>query len=399
MPPTALRSATNARPARSGRPQRIIVGRPLLLAIMTLAAACVTACSFSAGPIRITATPAATAPPAPTADPLIMAAARLAPDAIGPLTYPAGVNPLTGLPVDNPEALNRRPLAVKISNAPDSVRPQAGIGLADLVFEHIVEGGLTRFTAIFWTHTPPRIGSIRSARLIDLQIPEMYGALFTYSGANAIIQQRITEQPFAARAFEGVRTGPPLYFRDEGIEMPHNLFIVPAEVWARARESGLNDPPDRPGMLFENAPPASDEPANRITIDYGPDWIEWRYDTNRGIYWRWVDGDGHYDALTDRQVSAANGVVLYVPHEDDPDIVAGQWNGEEYYRTDIALNGSGPAVICRDGQRIEGVWRRLREDGVLTLWTAAEDGALIALKPGNTWFEIVPVDFSHAWAE
>src|SRR5207237_8366910 len=97
--------------------------------------------------------------------------------AVGPFNFPAGVNPLTGLPVDDPAVLQRRPLAVKISNAPVLVRPQAGIGDADLVFEHLTEGRLTRFTAVFWTHTPPRVGSIRSARLIDLEIATIYTAI------------------------------------------------------------------------------------------------------------------------------------------------------------------------------------------------------------------------------
>src|SRR5271154_27738 len=60
-------------------------------------------------------------------------------DALGPFNFPAGVNPLTGLKVDDPAVLTRRPLAVKISNAPALVRPQAGISQADLVFEHITE--------------------------------------------------------------------------------------------------------------------------------------------------------------------------------------------------------------------------------------------------------------------
>ena len=68
------------------------------------------------------------------------------PAAIGPDHFAAGINPLTGQPVADPASLNRRPLLVKISNAPPLVRPQAGIGAADLVFEHYAEGGLTRFS-------------------------------------------------------------------------------------------------------------------------------------------------------------------------------------------------------------------------------------------------------------
>lgn len=386
---------------RTSGTHRIWRSLALLLGALVTAIA-VSACDTDHEPIRITATPESglpTVPPTATGDPLIAAAVRVPPGAIGPLTYPAGVNPLTGLPFDDPDAIRRPPLAVKISNAPDLVRPQAGIAQADLVFEHYVEGSLTRFTAFFWTHMPPRVGSIRSARLIDLELPAMYDALFAYSGANAAIQQRITEQPFAARAFEGVSTGAPLYFRDDGIEMPHNMFIVPAEVWARAERNGVNAAPDIRGMLFDAAPPTSEQPAATLTVNYGPDLVEWTYDAQQGVYRRTVDGEPHRDANTGAQVTAANVVVLYVTHSDDTDIVAGTWNGEPYYHTAIELWDQGIAMLCRDGQRIQGVWMRPGADDALTFWTDDSLTEMLALKPGNTWFQIVPADFTRARVE
>lgn len=340
--------------------------------------------------------------PSPTPDLLATAAVNAPPDAIGPLDYPPGINPLTGQPVAEPGALDRPPLLVKISNAPDVVRPQAGIGQADIVFEHYVEGSLTRFSALFWSQTPPRVGSVRSARLIDLQLPQMYGALFAYSGANATIQQRITESTFAPRAYEGVSVGEPLYYRDPGIEMPHNLFIVPGDVWARAAQDGLDAPPALPGMVFRNTPPESGTAAKRVTVDYGPDLVEWAYDDASGTYQRTVNGDPHRDANTDAQISAANVIVLYAPHPDDPDIVAGEWAGEVYYHFAIPLMAGGPAVICRDGQRVQGVWKRVIHadgSGVLTFWQDDDSGTPVALKPGNTWIEVVPSDFGPAWVD
>ncbi|MFN2276422.1 MAG: DUF3048 domain-containing protein, partial [Candidatus Promineifilaceae bacterium] len=86
-------------------------------------------------------------------------------------------NPLTGELVSDPANLQRRPLAVKLSNAPAVyTRPQSGLNDADLVFEHTTEGNLTRFTAIIYGKTPPRLGPVRSARLIDIELPAMYDA-------------------------------------------------------------------------------------------------------------------------------------------------------------------------------------------------------------------------------
>ncbi|MCD4685847.1 MAG: DUF3048 domain-containing protein, partial [Anaerolineae bacterium] len=337
-------------------------------------------------PRRVTATPL-------TPDAIIQTtrppATRLPAPTIAP-----GMNPLTGLPVAEPGALDRRPLAIKISNAPDTVRPQAGIAEADLVFEHLVEGGLTRFTAVFWTHTPPRVGSIRSARLIDLDIPVMTGALFAYSGASNEIRDLIAASPFAPRAYEGVTTGEPLYFRDPGVEAPHNLFVVPAQVWERAAADGWGTAPDVRGFVFDTAVPDGAQIAVQVQIDYGPDNIQWTYDAVRDVYQRAVDGVPHHDANTGVQVTAANVVIVYAHHADDPNIIESQWQGVTYYSTRIDLLGSGPATVCRVGRCTDGFWRRDRVTDMLSFWTDEATTEALAFTPGNTWFQIVPLDFA-----
>ncbi len=354
--------------------------RLALLAAVVLAA--LSGCRPS-GPVIITATPPS--PPEPV----------LPPDAVGPFDFPPGTNPLTGLPVDDPAVLQRRPLAVKISNAPDSVRPQAGIGAADLVFEHYVEGHLTRFTAIFWTATPPRVGSIRSARLIDLELPVMYRALFAYSGASDPIRARIAAAAFAPRAYEGVTTGEPLYFRDPAIDAPHNLFAVPAMIWARAAADGVNDPPGTiGGLTFAATPPADGPPAVQVTIDYGPDVVRWTYDSATGRYRRFDDGEPHRDANTGDQVTAANVVLIYAVHQEDESIVESEWQGVRYFSTEIQLWTSGPAVAIRDGRASGGYWARAKTGDALSLWADSTQTQPLILKPGNTWFEVVPLNFA-----
>lgn len=365
-------------------------------AALTLGALAIAACDVLPGdaPITITATPG-------PAD-LQTAAARagwiaLPADAIGPYDFPPGTNPLTGLPVVDTATLGRRPLAVKISNAPDSVRPQAGIGQADLVFEHYVEADLTRFTAIFLAQTPPRVGSVRSARLIDLDLPRMYGALLAYSGASEPIRARLAAATFAARIYEGVAVGEPLYYRDETIEAPHNLFVIPAQVWARAQQEGQGGPAEHlSGLVFSGTPPptAQTAPAARVTIDYGPDRVVWTYSTAGLLYARAVDGVPHRDANTDQQVRAANVVLIYARHADDTSIVESQWQGVTYYSTAIELLGQGRAIVCRDGRRLEGFWRRTGPDEPLSFSFDAAGMAPIALRPGTTWFQVVPASFT-----
>lgn len=331
-----------------------------------------------------------TATPAPTAT------ATIIPGVIGPFHFPAGYNPLTGLPVDNPAVLQRCPLAVKISNAPDLVRPQAGIGEADLVFEHYVEGQLTRFTALFWTATPPRVGSVRSARLIDLEIPAMYGALFAYSGASEPIRQRIAALPWAPYAFEGVTVGSPLYYRDPDIEAPHNLFLIPAVMWDRATQDGVNTPrKNLGGIAFLADPPENGHTARQVTLGYGRDMVSWQYDAGSGRYLRRINGQPHRDANTGAQVSAANVVLIYAHHQEDLSIVESEWQGHKDYSIEIQIWTLGPAKIMRDGRMIEGYWMRWEEETMLSFWADEAATQMLYLKPGNTWFQVVPLDFAE----
>ncbi len=124
-------------------------------------------------------TPTATAMPLPTALPTVTPLPT--PDS-QVSTFPPDVNPLTGERVTDPQALNRRPLAIKVSNYPPEVRPQRGLSQADLVFEHLLEG-VTRLTAVFYSQMPELVGSVRSARYLDIEIVQMYKSFFAYSGS------------------------------------------------------------------------------------------------------------------------------------------------------------------------------------------------------------------------
>lgn len=307
--------------------------------------------------------------------------------ALGP-TFPANVNPLTGLVIADPTILARRPLAVKISNAPPLVRPQAGIGAADLVFEHITEGEQTRFTALFWTQIPPRVGSIRSARLLDLEINVMYHSLFAFSGASNGVREKIFSSAFADRAFEGVTVGAPSFYRDDAGEPPHNLFADPAELLSRSQTAEV-DRLDQPitGLRFSPTPQPLGQRVGKIRVDYGPTVAEWRYDPTSARYARWSDDIPHLDANTGAQLTAANVIILRAWHQEDVTIVESEWQGVKSYSIEIQLWTLGPAIVCRDGQCVTGVWNRWDKADAITFWTEP-DQQPIYLKPGNTWMQV-----------
>ena len=152
-------------------------------------------------PMPPTVAPAPTITPTPEPEATAVPAGVLL---IEPEDFGDDRNPFTGELVSDLDNLQRRPIAVKMSNAPPSfVRPQSGLNDADLIFEHITEGHITRLTLIFYGNTPPDVGPIRSGRLIDVEIPAMYDAAFVFSGASTGVNQRLNRSDFANRILRG----------------------------------------------------------------------------------------------------------------------------------------------------------------------------------------------------
>lgn len=301
---------------------------------------------------------------------------------------PPNINPLTGLPAD-PAALQRRPIIAKISNAPSLVRPQAGIGSADVVYEHYVEGGLTRLSAVFYGELPERVGSIRSGRLIDLELVPMYGGLFAYSGASTGVEALLQASGFYPRAYMGVAYDAPYYWRDETIDAPHNMFMNARALSTLATQQSINDRPDLRGLTFDaNPPPSASGRALYADVRYRAARAEWYYDPLERVYRRFSDGLVHTDANTGAGITADNVIILYAVHRET-DIVESVWQGENLYSIEIALNGQGDAIVLRDGQQYRARWARPAAGNLLRYLTP--DGLPLALKPGRTWVQVLPL--------
>jgi hypothetical protein len=344
-----------------------------------------------------TAPPATSSPPpAPigTATPTVETVVQFGPD-----NFPPDVNPLTGLRVSDVSVLERRPLAIKVSQFPRRVRPQSGLSLADVVFEHYAEAGVTRMTAIFLGHDAEKVGSIRSARLIDTVLGEAYRAMLVTSGSSQGTLDRLYRTNFANRIIAeatGYDECPPLCREGSATESTDNLFAGTADVWAIATQLGLNERQDLHGMAFFPTPPSDGQPAATLHIDFQLNYniVEWRYDAAAGLYARWVDTDvagelaPHTDALDNAQLTAANVAVLYVHHQ--PTDLVEDFGAEGHCGYEIQLWGSGPAKVFRDGQMFAATWVRFAQSDLIGL--VGPGNVVFALKPGNTWFEVIDLD-------
>lgn len=365
---------------------------------------------------KLPALPTNTHTPAPSATPVPSATPTAEPPTSTPTETPTEVPtlavgvyptlspdqcPLTGLQVSDLALLDRRPLAIKVQNAAIS-RPQYGLPQADIVYEHLSEAGITRFTAIYLCQEVDKIGSTRSARFIDLEIPAMYKSLMAFSGTSAGLYPLFLNADFYDRQFcYGWGLHSEGFYRDQalrqaGIPIEHTLFADPKKIWGIAGELGINQAQELRGMDFAPEAPEGGQPATQIDIPYpSRDMVvEWRYDSASESYLRWQAGVPHLDAASGEQISATNVVVVYATHVDT-DIFEDEPR-RNHPSVQIQLWGSGPAVVFRDGQAFEGLWARPKRESMLVFRDSA--GQIpIPLKPGNTWIELVPLP-GHRWS-
>ncbi len=341
-------------------------------------------------PPTSTATPTEVPPsPTPTAIP---PTATPAPKAVGPDNFPPGVDPLTGLPVSDPALLERRPMAVKISNDPRAMRPQWGLNEADIVYEYYAELGRTRFIGVFYGQDGEQVGPIRSARLFDAHIVRMYKAALAFVSADFRVLDYLFSAEFADRLVSEYPAGCPPMCRVDPQGWNHVLTNT-SDLSKYLTEQGIdNSRQNLGGMYFDPAPPPGGQQADRINVRYSMSFYgQWDYDPASGRYIRSQDtaeaqtpADEQYAVLTDRvdgqPVQADNVVVLFVPHE--------YWFKQGRTEIfDIQLNGFGKAYVFRDGQVYEVSWGRNAAGQVLSLFYP--DGSRFPLKPGRTFYQVV----------
>lgn len=311
------------------------------------------------------------------------------PQIIGPETYPDGINPLTGLPAD-PDLLNRRPILIKVSDYPPVVRPQSGLNQADIVWEHLLSGGVTRFSAIYLGQDAPHVGPIRSARLVDFELTRIYRSLFVYSGmAEGTINVLRTDGLVSSRAIGGSGPCPALCrFPKDGLALEHTLYGDTTALYeeAAARSRDLTPEPVY-GMAFSEQPPAGGVPLDGLWVQYRETEIEWAYDDESGRWLRSQDGEAHMDVATGTQINAANVLVIEDDHIEQPFVSANYW-GPGDFAFSVNFIGSGRIVLLRDGRYYEGQWRRETRDDPLTYYDL--EGNILPFKPGNTFVNLVP---------
>lgn len=326
-----------------------------------------------------TATSEALATTTPTPEPTV--------GPVGPSNFPEGVNPLTGERVDDPTLLNRRPVFVKVANYPASGRPHAGLSAADLVFEYYIGEGTNRFMAVYYGQDSEKIGPVRSGRLIDPQLVQMYQGILGFYSAYETIYDTILDI-LGNRAISGTGNECPALC-DDGRNIVISKFADSAALTELSTQRGVNNqafPLD--GMAFDPTTPAGGAAGTDALVIYSNlNRGEWVYDESGGKYLRLIEDTtgGNLtmvplvDANTGEQLAFSNVVVLFAYHTE---------YASTLYDQTIWGNTSGQrAVIFRDGNAYEATWVVPNNSQPIQL--RDQNGETFALKPGNTWYVIL----------
>jgi hypothetical protein len=294
-----------------------------------------------------------------------------------PAPPPPPTCPLTGEPAPHGAVPDRPALAIKVENHPEA-RPQAALNEADIVVEEPVEGGYTRFIAIFQCERSGRVGPVRSGRMTDPDYLRQYGAaLIGYSGGVPPVVTRISRSGLVDVSY-GVVTD--AYARDPSRYAPHDLYTRTADLW-RAGRASRNAP--RPVFTYADAWGGRAKRASSVHLPYS---------SVSDVFWTWSRRDGGWmrshgetpHTLEDGSQVIATNVVIQVVQVTASHIFDAAGNPSP----DVELTGSGRAYVLRDGRVIVGRWERASLDDLTRF--VSRDGTEIALAPGRTWVELLP---------
>jgi hypothetical protein len=280
------------------------------------------------------------------------------------------VAPLTGLPDPTGVASTRCAITVKVDNT-QAGHPKYGVGQADVVYEEVVEGFVTRLAAIFNSHAPARVGPVRSVRRTDQSIVWPIGGVFVYSGGAPYAIQSISTAP-VVRLDE--TTAGSLMFRDHSRSAPYNLFARVDQMYERC---GKPVPPPplfsyrAAGEAAAGTPAASVHVAFRAGFD-----VTWQWDAASGTWKR---------SIFHKPETVQSGVQLAPKNVV---VMAAQYVGgdRQNFGAEAQLTGSGSAWVFTDGKAVKGTWSRPDKSAPARFLDAA--GNDIKLTPGQTWVEL-----------
>lgn len=301
------------------------------------------------------------------------------------------------LPGEAAEVNARLPVAVMVDNLRGGARPQIGLDRADLVYELLVEAGITRFLAVYLRRDAEWVEPVRSVRIPYLYLVKELGAVLAHVGAaespeEADAGSRLRD--WNVRHVDAEKTPAP-FWRDRRRPAPHNVVTSTAAVRAEAEAQGMRGPSVLDPWRFKDDLLGYNALGGfAVRIAFGFAWggppqpayaVEWVYDHSFNGYRRSMGGRPHTDGHTGAQLTAKNVVVQF----DRIAVVSSQGH------VNYGSIGEGPAYVFLDGHVIEATWTKRDLDDRTRYWDA--EGKEIIFNRGTTWVAILPYGSPLSW--
>lgn len=286
--------------------------------------------------------------------------------------------PLTG--VGSETKTDGRAVAVMINNHPKA-RPQSGLNKADIVYEILAEGDVTRFLAVFQSENPENIGPVRSARDYYIDLAKGLNALFIAHGYSAEAQKML-ENDYVDNLNGMVYDGT-LFKRASFRDAPHNSYITYENVLKGAKEKKYNldeSPPELTFLSEDETTAITGDEAKSVMISYSDSGVFnsiYEYDATIGKYKRHSDGDQTVDLETKEPILLDNLFIIETSHQVI-DAVA---------HKEIDLESGGSGYLLQKGKVMEVEWKN--DNGVIV---PVKNGEVVPFVQGKTWVNVVPTN-------
>jgi DUF3048 family protein len=278
-------------------------------------------------------------------------------------------------------------LAIMVENQADA-RPQTGLPQADVVYECLAEGGITRFIAVYLSGDAAVVGPVRSLRHYFAFMAGDYGADVVHIGASP---EGFTWRDAMHLGHLDESAADPGVWRVRSRPPPHNAYTDTAADRGFLRDRGWQQNRRWGPLLFSDSAPRGEEAAQTIRLRFRP-WpyqVDYAWDASLGRYLRFMEGGPHRDADSGEQIAPATVVVQFAQVDPIPN--------DEKLRLDVDLVGaSGQLMVFSNATRRVGTWSKGAPLDA-SVWLD-EHGNPMVIPPGPVWVEIVPLDSPVSWS-
>ena len=276
--------------------------------------------------------------------------------------------------VEKRSPFTKRPIAVIVENAP-AARPQSGLSKADIVYEILAEGGITRFLAIFNSEPAENVGPVRSARPYFILKAAENDAIFVHSGGS--VEAFTYLEMLAVDHIDEMKNFQP-FWRTQDRHPPHNLYTSVASLRQEAQRLGYNKPTRVGGFLVGDLGNPGGDSAPRLEISYTADYkVEFVYLPDKNVYRRLINGAPHVDAAGGQAIQCSTIIIQVTEHQVK----------DEEGRLEIRFVGEGTGWVFRDGKVAPIRWEKSDLRDKTRFYLA--DGEELKVNPGKVWIEVV----------